>query len=166
MRHRQEEEEVEREKQREEEAQAELDQWAHLFAVEEGGEETAAEMEEAQGMLGEFIDFIKDSKVIEMDELAAHFDLRTQDAIQRVESLLEMGRIEGVMDDRGKFICVTEDEMAAVAKFMNRKGRVSVMDLVVESNKLVDLTPKRKKMEVQLDEEASSAGAAEAAAAN
>ena len=158
------EEEAEREKKREEEAQAELDDWKHLFAVEEGGEETAAEMEEAQGMLGEFIDFIKESKVIEMDELAAHFDLRTQDAIKRIESLLEMGRIQGVMDDRGKFICITEDEMAAVAKFMNRKGRVSVMDLVVESNKLVDLTPKRKKMEEAAADALTSAQAPAAAA--
>ena len=100
-----------------------------------------------------------------MDELAAHFDLRTQDAIKRIESLLEMGRIQGVMDDRGKFICITEDEMAAVAKFMNRKGRVSVMDLVVESNKLVDLTPKRKKME-EAAADALTSTQAPAAAAN
>ena len=52
-----------------------------------------------------------------------------------------MGRIHGVIDDRGKFICVTEDEMKAVAKFIKRRGRVSVMDLAVESNKLVSALP-------------------------
>jgi CTP-dependent riboflavin kinase len=101
--------------------------------------------------------------VVEMDEIAVHFEMRTQDAIKRIEDLLMMGRIHGVIDDRGKFICVTEDEMKAVAKYMKRRGRVSVMDLAVESNKLIDLTPKRK---VTAAEESTDSAPAAAAAAN
>ena len=99
-----------------------------------------------------------------MDELAVHFEMRTQDAIKRIEDLLMMGRIHGVIDDRGKFICVTEDELKAVAKFMKRRGRVSVMDLAVESNKLIDLTPKQRKT-VEA-EDGAVACEPEAAAAN
>merc|ERR1711871_1738820 len=136
--------EGEREEKKEEEAQAELDDWKHLFEIDTAGTETEAEMTVSQGMLGEFITYIEQQKVVEMDELAIHFEMRTQDAIKRIEDLLMMGRIHGVIDDRGKFICITEDEMKKVAKFIKRRGRVSVMDLAVESNKLIDLTPKRK----------------------
>jgi len=108
------------------------------------GTETDAEMEVSQGMLSDFIQFIQEQKVVEMDELAIHFKMRTQDAIKRIEDLLMMGRLHGVIDDRGKFICITEDELKQVAKFIRRRGRVTVTDLAIESNKLVDLTPKRK----------------------
>jgi len=136
-------EEAEREAKKQEEAQAELDEWKHLFEVGTAGTEAEEEMTMNQGLLGEFIQFIQDAKVIEMDELAINFEMRTQDAIKRVEDLLMMGRLHGVIDDRGKFICITEEEMQKVRKFIERRGRVSVSDLAIESNKLIDLTPKK-----------------------
>tara|TARA_B100000524_G_C23345618_1_gene260104 strand:- start:201 stop:395 length:195 start_codon:yes stop_codon:yes gene_type:complete len=53
-----------------------------------------------------------------------------------------MGYITGVVDDRGKFIYIAQDELEAVAKYLNKKGRVRISDLAHESNKLVDLNPK------------------------
>lgn len=73
-----------------------------------------------------------------------------------------MGKITGVVDDRGKFIYVTPDEMAAVADFINRKGRVSQADLAAESNRLVDLTESKFVADA---EDGGSEGAAGAAAA-
>jgi DDRGK domain len=37
-----------------------------------------------------------------LDELAAEFGLRTQDVISRIQGLEAMGRLTGIMDDRGK----------------------------------------------------------------
>lgn len=48
-----------------------------------------------------------------MDELAAHFNLRTEDALNRLHYFLENGMLTGVTDDRGKFIYITEDELHA-----------------------------------------------------
>lgn len=53
-----------------------------------------------------------------------------------------MQRLSGVIDDRGKFIVITAEEMKDVVKFIRRRGRVNVTDLAAESNKLIDLTPK------------------------
>ena len=37
-----------------------------------------------------------------LDELAAEFGMRTQEAIKRVQALEAEGALTGVMDDRGK----------------------------------------------------------------
>jgi hypothetical protein len=45
--------------------------------------------------------------------------------------------ISGVLDDRGKFIHVTEEELQAVAKFIKQRGRVSLAELAENSNSLI-----------------------------
>jgi hypothetical protein len=53
--------------------------------------------------------------VVVLEELAADFGMRTADAIQRVQQLESIGRLTGVIDDRGKFIFVTPEEMSRVS---------------------------------------------------
>ena len=40
-----------------------------------------------QGLLAQFVDYIKDRKTVMLDEVAAEFGLRTQDVINRIQSL-------------------------------------------------------------------------------
>lgn len=47
----------------------------------------------------------------------------------------------GVIDDRGKFIYITPEEMAAVARYIKERGRVSIAELVQASNSLINLQP-------------------------
>merc|ERR1712166_957601 len=91
-----------REVQRQKEAQEELDKWKDMFSVGEAGTEIDAEANEAQGRLAEFIEHIECKKVVAMEDLAAYFEMRPQDVLKRVEDLLMMERISGVIDDRGK----------------------------------------------------------------
>ena len=70
-----------------------------------------------------------------------HPHTHTQDTIQRVQSLLEMGRLSGVVDDRGKFIYISPGELEAVATFIKQRGRVSIAELVHSSNTLINLVP-------------------------
>ena len=51
------------------------------------------------------------------------------------------------MDDRGKFIYIAQEELEAVAKFIRQRGRVSISELVQESNKLINLEPDVKALE-------------------
>ncbi len=74
-----------------------------------------------------------------LEDLAAHFQMKTQDAIDRVTTLTEEGKLTGVIDDRGKFIFISEDEMEAVAKFITQRGRVSITELAENSNRLISL---------------------------
>ena len=45
------------------------------------------------------------------------------------------------MDDRGKFIHITEDEYESVARFIKQRGRVSITELAESSNRLISLSP-------------------------
>ncbi|KAK6028487.1 hypothetical protein OSTOST_05464 [Ostertagia ostertagi] len=108
------------------------------FAVEEEGFDQLEE-EESHNLMKEFADYIKKSKVVNMDELAAHFGLKSEEAISRLQYFLDNGLLEGVMDDRGKFICITDEELNAVAKFINQRGRVTIQELAEYSNKLICL---------------------------
>ncbi len=46
-----------------------------------------------------------------------------------------------MIDDRGKFIFISQEELEAVATFIKQRGRVSITDLVTSSNTLINLQP-------------------------
>ncbi|KAJ0396319.1 hypothetical protein P43SY_006630 [Pythium insidiosum] len=152
---RMEEEQEEAERKRQEEKakkeQEEFDQWKNMFTVEEKGDKADEESEESQMLLQQFVDYIKSRKVVLLEDLGAAFNLPTQDAIQRVESLQHANRITGIIDDRGKFIYITEEEMDSVAKFINRKGRLGLSELSKECNKLIRLDVDKETNQTSVD---------------
>ncbi|XP_020861100.1 DDRGK domain-containing protein 1 [Phascolarctos cinereus] len=136
--------EAEERKAREEQEQREHEEYLKLkeaFVVEEEGEAETMTEEQSRSFLTEFISYIKQAKVVLLEDLASHVGLRTQDAINRVQDLLAEGTLTGVIDDRGKFIYITPEEMAAVAQFIRQRGRVSISELAQASNSLITLTP-------------------------
>ena len=62
-------------------------------------------------------------------------------------SLIVLGRLSGVMDDRGKYIYISQEEMQAVADSIKRQGRVSIAHLASKSNQFIDLEPKAQFVE-------------------
>ena len=118
---------------------AEFEKWRDQIGVESGG--TAAEevASESQGLLAAFVEHVKARKLVVLEELAAEFGLRTAEAVSRVQALESMGRLTGVMDDRGKFIYISPEEMATVAAFINAQGRVSIAELASRSNDFIRL---------------------------
>ena len=50
-----------------------------------------------------------------------------------------MSRLTGVVDDRGKFIYISQEELEAVASFIKLQGRVSIQDLATASGSLIRL---------------------------
>ncbi|XP_065666568.1 DDRGK domain-containing protein 1 isoform X3 [Hydra vulgaris] len=115
------------------------------FTVEESGDVGILSEEESQSLLQEFIDFIKNSKVVLLEDVASHFSLKTQEVIDRLENLQEMGRITGVMDDRGKFVYISEEELKSFAKFIKQRGRISIAELAESSNSLIKLEEANRK---------------------
>ncbi|XP_077253969.1 DDRGK domain protein [Tasmannia lanceolata] len=128
---------------REEEAAGlEFEKWKGEFSVDAEGT-TENEMQDgSQGLLFDFVEYIKKHKCVQLEVLAAEFKLRTQDCINRIKSLEDMGRLSGVMDDRGKYIYISIEEMKAVADYIKRQGRVSISHLASRSNQFIDLEPK------------------------
>merc|ERR1711902_251641 len=125
---------------REEKERKEYEEYLKLkeaFSVEEGFDEDPEA--DAENKLETFINYIKDTKVVVLEDLAAHFKMKTQDAIDRVTTLTEEGELTGVIDDRGKFIYISQNELEAVAKFITQRGRVSIAELAENSNRLISL---------------------------
>ncbi|KRZ84063.1 PI-PLC X domain-containing protein 3 [Trichinella sp. T8] len=150
-RRKREEEEEEKERQKEleekrrleEEKRKEQEEYEKLkqgFTVEEQGCDVDIN-EDTANLLKEFVEYIQKAKVVSMEELAGQFQMRSIDVIDRLKNLLADGMLTGVIDDRGKFIFVTEDEMKAIVTFVKQRGRVSVDDLVDYSNKLINMDP-------------------------
>lgn len=134
-------EEAER-KLREEKERKEHEEYLKIkeaFSVEEEGMDAGEEGDE-ENKLMIFINYIKETKVVMLEDLAAHFHLKTQEAIDRVTRLQEDGLLTGVIDDRGKFIYISQEELEAVAKYIRQQGRVSIFDLAASSNQLITLT--------------------------
>merc|ERR1739840_52698 len=100
------------------------------FSVEDEGCD-AEVAEDEDNKLIKFINYIKETKVVLLEDLAAQFKLKTQEAIDRVNQLQEDGLLTGVIDDRGKFIFISREELEAVAKFIKQQGRVSIADLAM-----------------------------------
>jgi len=132
------------EKEKEEQARKEEEEYRKLvesFTIDEEGCEDIREEGEETSLLQEFISFVQRNKVVLLEDLAAQFKLKTQEAIDRLQHLVAEGQLTGVIDDRGKFIYISQQELEAVAKYIKREGRVSLTELVENSNKLINLVP-------------------------
>ncbi|CAD6215769.1 GSCOCG00000581001-RA-CDS [Cotesia congregata] len=135
-------------KAREEKEKAEYEEYLKMkeaFSVEEEGFDQNDVDEE--NLLDEFIKYIQYNKVVVLEDLAGHFNLKTASVIERIQSLQASGRLTGVVDDRGKFIYISQKELEAVAKFVKQRGRVSIAELAENSNRLISLTPGNQTVE-------------------
>uniref|UniRef100_G3T0R8 DDRGK domain-containing protein 1 n=1 Tax=Loxodonta africana TaxID=9785 RepID=G3T0R8_LOXAF len=93
---------------------------------------------QSHSFLTEFVNYIKQSKVVLLETwLPKLVGGRLQDTINRIQDLLAEGTLTGVIDDRGKFIYITPEELAAVANFIRQRGRVSITELAQASNSLI-----------------------------
>ncbi|KAF3453515.1 hypothetical protein FNV43_RR03955 [Rhamnella rubrinervis] len=142
------EEEVKAQKAREEEAAAlEFEKWKGEFSIDAEGTVENEVQDGGRDLLSDFVEYIKNHKCVPLEDLAAEFKLRTQECINRITSLENMGRLSGVMDDRGKYIYISLEEMQAVADYIKREGRVSISHLASKSNQFIDLEPKAQFVE-------------------
>uniref|UniRef100_A0A1B6KAK9 DDRGK domain-containing protein 1 n=1 Tax=Graphocephala atropunctata TaxID=36148 RepID=A0A1B6KAK9_9HEMI len=111
------------------------------FSIEQEGFDEAESDENKANLLQDFISYIKNNKVVVLEDLAAEFKLKTQFVIDRIQDLQSEGRLTGVIDDRGKFIYISQEELEQVAKFVKQRGRVSLTELAENSNRLITLVP-------------------------
>ena len=144
-RERQEKEIAEQEQKEEEERQRREDEeaakWMSMFEIEVDGSAEQDMAQESQGLLAEFVEYIKKKKAIVLEDAAAEFGMRTQDVINRIQGLEAMGRLTGVMDERGKYIYISVEEMEKVAAYIQKVGRISIASLSQKVNDIVDLAP-------------------------
>ncbi|CAK4685713.1 hypothetical protein LEN26_000416 [Aphanomyces euteiches] len=122
-----------------EQAQQEFDKWKSMFSIDEAGSSTL-EDDENPARLQDFINYIQSAKVVVMEDVAMEFGLQTKEAIARVESLVQDGRLSGLLDDRGKFISITDSQMDRLAVYLRKRGRVNLSDFARECNHVLSLS--------------------------
>ncbi|KAK0085326.1 hypothetical protein PV325_005436 [Microctonus aethiopoides] len=134
-------EEIEK-KAREEKEQQEYEEYLKIkeaFSVEEEGFDH--DDNDNENLLHEFLTYIKTNKVVMLNDLVGHFKLKHESVVERIHDLQANGSLTGVIDDRGKFIYISQEELEAVAKFVKQRGRVSIVELAENSNRLINLNP-------------------------
>jgi len=127
------------EEERQQKEQEEFEKWKDMFSVDESGAQEEGKANEYQDLLGLFIEYMEKHKVTALEDLAAEFLLSATETVERVEILEKLGRVQGVIDDRGKFICITHEEMQQVAEFIKSKGRCNIKDVTEEGNRVIKL---------------------------
>ncbi|KAK4528568.1 hypothetical protein GAYE_SCF61G6513 [Galdieria yellowstonensis] len=119
--------ELERARREKEELEAkEYEKWKSSIELTEQGQE---EEEVSEDLLPQFISYIMEKKLVVLEQLALEMNMKTEDVIQRIQSLQEQGQLTGVFDDRGKFIYISWEEMEAVANLITTRGRISIKEL-------------------------------------
>mmetsp|Transcript_111054 Transcript_111054/g.358528 ORF Transcript_111054/g.358528 Transcript_111054/m.358528 type:complete len:317 (-) Transcript_111054:507-1457(-) len=156
-RQRKEDDERKRRDEKEKQEQAEFDSWRGMFAVDAEGEDDAAGSDES--VVERFIEYVKIRKVVNLEDIAAEFRMKTSAAIDRLEQLEKLGHLSGIFDDRGKFVYISAEEMASVADWLKKRGRISRGDLVAACNRIIRLNPTEAD-KARLQQEAHSAAAA------
>ncbi|KAK2585868.1 hypothetical protein KPH14_010461 [Odynerus spinipes] len=105
-----------------------------MFSVEEEGFE-----EDENVLIKDIKEYIKVKKVVYLDDVAAHFSQKTAFIVDKILEWQKTAELTGVIDDQGKFIYITEEELDAVAKFIQRRGRVSISELSEHSSTLINV---------------------------
>lgn len=125
---------------KEKQEQEEFGKWKEMFDVEATTSETRFSPAEQE----RFVEYIRVRKAVPLEDLAAEFQQRTAYVTEQLKELERQGRINGIFDDRGQFVYITNDEMEAIAECMKSKGRISRADLLEACNRLVRLNPTKE----------------------
>ena len=97
----------------------ELDQWKSAMTVQdEGVEQPVRDI----GSVHEFISYIEERKVVDIETIAETFRLSVDQVIKRIEDLESQRILYGVLDDRGRYIRITQGEVQDIKEFIERSS--------------------------------------------
>lgn len=116
----------------------EYKQWEKTFAVAEEGE---GKVTFSDKVAEEFVTYIKLRKVISIEDLSGTFKLSSAETVNKLQELESLGKICGIIDDRGKYVYLTDKELQQIEKLINTRGRISKQELINQCNKLIKFEP-------------------------
>jgi hypothetical protein len=87
----------------------------------------------------DFLQDLKRSKIIKLDETAERFSVEKEQLVQRLIHLEDEGRINcGIVnEDRGEYIYIGSEDMAKMAEWIMKTGSSSLKDIANEMSKIV-----------------------------
>jgi len=123
-----------------EKAENELyDKWKDQFKIEDEGVEVSGL--ESEDMINDFINYIKLRKVVALEDLSGVFKIPPNEIVEKLKFFEAQNKICGIVDDRGKYIYLTEKELASIERIFMQRGRISKMELLKECNKIIRFIP-------------------------
>ena len=114
-------------------------QWKDMIKIGEEGEEKRNFSDE--NVINEFLNYIKRRKVVSLEDLSGVFKISPNELVEKLNQFEKEGRILGIIDDRGKYIYVTEKEMNMIENLFMKRGRINKGDLIKECNKIIKFEP-------------------------
>lgn len=134
------EEELQKLKEEQEKKDNEIyNQWKDMIKVGEEGEERVDFNDE--NVINDFLNYIKIRKVVSLEDLSGVFKIPPNDLVDKLNFFEQQGRILGIIDDRGKYIYITEKEMSMIEKMFMNRGRITKAELIKECNRLIKFEP-------------------------
>jgi hypothetical protein len=107
----------------------------------------------ASSAVSRFVDFIKEKRTVSMEELGSAFQMTAPDAVDRVKSLHASRALTGVLDDRGKFVYFSMEEMMQMREAIVQKGRISIADLTSICNTILEEEEEKERLKRQQERE-------------
>ena len=114
-------------------------QWKDMIKIGEEGEGIIDFSDE--NVINEFLNYIKIRKVVSLEDLSGVFKISPNELVEKLNQFENEGRILGIIDDRGKYIYVTEKEMNMIENLFMKRGRINKGDLIKECNKIIKFEP-------------------------
>ncbi|EKX73302.1 conserved hypothetical protein [Theileria equi strain WA] len=129
----------EQEQKRLEEEEKAYKELTSKFVIEREGVYTP----DVEFSIEDFIEFITSKKLCNVEELSTRFSLKAEDVVKRINELEEQDRIFGLLDDQGRYIYITQNEVDSILSHIKR-GRVHKSDLAPYFNSVISLEPTKK----------------------
>ena len=119
----------------------EFDEWKNTFSVSDSGEQNNRNNSDdnATDLLSQMIKYIQKKKIAPIDQIASKFNMRTADALSRIQALHAEGILTGIFDERGRYIYVSKQEMLEIREKIKLKGRINVEQLVKICNQIITI---------------------------
>ena len=86
----------------------------------------------------EWIEELKENKLIHVDDLAKRFSISSEDVRKRIQLLLDSSRVTGVLEPDGRFIYISPRDLSAIASFVLKQDKISLQDLTIACNKIIN----------------------------
>ncbi len=86
-----------------------LNQWKGEFTIAESGEDNLDFNNE--NIIEDFLNYIKLRKVVSLEDLSGEFKISSAELVDRLQEFERQNRICGIIDDRGKYIYLTDKEL-------------------------------------------------------
>lgn len=78
-----------------------------------------------------------DGHVLVLQSAARDLKVSVEELVNTIEAMTRDGTVDGVFDDRGKYVFIAPQHFPLLAQFMRQRGRVSVQEFTRECNRVI-----------------------------